>query len=164
VHEDPTREAIHDAETVDGRAVEHSSSPVRDASGALVGRVDILTDVTPARTALAEARRLAAAQAELLEREERRAHEEVALTRAAHAMASALTPADIHEHLLDQVHLLVPACDKSVVLAADGRGLLTPAASRGFAEPSMRRMILRSGEGVAGLAVAGRRPFVCNDA
>ena len=51
IHDDPTREAVADAETVDGRTVEHSSSPVRDRSGALVGRVDIFTDVTAARAA-----------------------------------------------------------------------------------------------------------------
>jgi PAS domain S-box-containing protein len=164
IHDDPTREATDDAETVDGRAIEHSSSPVHDPSGALVGRVDILTDVTPARSALAEARRLAAEQAELLEREERRAHEEVALTRAAHAMASALTPADIHEQLLDQVHRLVPACDKSAVLAVDRRGLVAPVATRGFSEASLKRMIFRSGEGTAGRAMVSKRPFVCNDA
>jgi PAS domain S-box-containing protein len=164
VHDDPTREAIDEAETVDGRSIEHASSPVHDPSGALVGRVDILTDVTTARSALAEARRLAAAQSELLEREERRAHEEVALTRAAHAMASALTPTDIHDHLLDQVHRLVPACDKSAVLAVDRRGLVVPVATRGFSDVSLKRMVFRSGEGAAGLAMLNRRPFVCNDA
>ena len=108
IHADPTCEAIEDRETVNGRAIEYSSSPVRDASGAMVGRVDMLHDVTPARLALADARRLAAERAQLLEREERRSQEEVALTRAAHAMASALTPAEIHEILLDNAHALVP--------------------------------------------------------
>lgn len=164
IHDDPARESLDDAETVDGRAVEHSSSPVHDPNGALVGRVDTLTDVTPARSALAEARRLAAERAELLEREERRAQEEVALTRAAHMMASALTPSDIHEHLLDQVHLLAPACDKSAVLAVDRRGLVVPVATRGFAEATVKRMVFKAGEGVVGGALAARRPFVCNDA
>lgn len=164
IHADPAREAIDDAETVDGRAIEHSSSPVHDPSGALVGRVDILTDVTPARSALAEARRLAAERAELLEREERRAQEEVALSRAAHLMASALTPSDIHEHLLDQVHLLAPACEKSAVLAVGRRGLVVPVATRGFSEETVKRMVFKSGEGVVGGALAARRPFVCNDA
>ncbi len=164
VHGDPTRTAIDDAETVNGRAIEHSSSPVRDPSGALVGRVDILTDVTPARSALAEARRLAAERAELLEREERRAQEEVALSRAAHMMASALTPSDIHDHLLDQAHLLTPACDKSAVLAVDRRGLVVPVATRGFADETIKRMVFKVGEGVVGGALADRRPFVCNDA
>ncbi|HEX2504378.1 MAG TPA: SpoIIE family protein phosphatase [Miltoncostaeaceae bacterium] len=164
IHGDPTRTAIDDAETVDGRAIEHSSSPVRDPSGALVGRVDILTDVTPARSALAEARRLAAERAELLEREERRAQEEVALSRAAHMMASALTPSDIHDHLLDQTHRLTPACHKSAVLAVDRRGLVVPVATRGFADETIKRMVFKIGEGVVGGALAGRRPFVCNDA
>jgi PAS domain S-box-containing protein len=162
--DDPSRVALDDAETVDGRAVEHSSSPVHDPSGALVGRVDILTDVTPARSALAEARRLAAERAELLAREERRAQEEVALSRAAHMMASALTPSDIHEHLLEQVHRLTPACDKSAVLAVDRRGLAVPVATRDFSEESIKRMVFKIGEGVVGGALAGRRPFVCNDA
>ena len=115
----PRCEAIEDRETVDGRAIEYSSSPVRDASGAIVGRVDMLHDVTPARLALADARRLATERAQLLEREERRSHEEVALSRAAHAMASALTPSEIHEILLDNAHALVGACHKSAVLAGD---------------------------------------------
>jgi PAS domain S-box-containing protein len=164
IHEDPSSEAVDDAETVDGRAIEHTSAPVRDPSGALVGRVDILTDVTPARSALAEARRLAAERAELLEREERRAQEEVALSRAAHMMASALTPSDIHEHLLDQVHVLLPACEKSAVLAVDRRGLVAPVAVRGFADETVKRMVFKVGEGVVGGALAARRPFVCNDA
>ena len=164
VLDDPSRESVDDAETVDGRAIEHSSSPVRDPSGALVGRVDILTDVTPARSALAEARRLATERAELLEREERRAQEEVALSRAAHMMASALTLSDIHEHLLDQAHALAPACDKSAILAVDRRGLVVPVATRGFSETTIKRMIFKMGEGVVGGALAARRPFVCNDA
>jgi PAS domain S-box-containing protein len=164
IHDDPSREAFDDAETVDGRAIEHSSAPVRDLLGSLVGRVDILTDVTPARSALAEARRLAAERAELLEREERRAQEEVALSRAAHMMASALTPSDIHDHLLDQVHRLAPACDKSAVLAVDRRGLAAPVAVRGFSDETVKRMVFKVGEGVVGGALAARRPFVCNDA
>lgn len=164
IHADPTREATGDAETVDGRAIEHTSAPVRDTSGALVGRVDILTDVTRARSALAEARRLAAERADLLAREERRAQEQVALSRAAHALASALTPADIHERLLDQVHALVPACEKSAVLAVDRRGLVAPAATRGFAETTIKRMIFKSGEGIVGRVTASQRPFICNDA
>jgi PAS domain S-box-containing protein len=163
IHADPTREATDDVETVDGRAIEHTSSPVRDPSGQLVGRVDILTDVTPARSALSDARRLAAERAELLEREERRAQEEMALTRAAHMMASALTPSDIHEHLLDQAHTLAPACEKSAVLAVDTRGVVVPVAVRGFAEDTIKRMIFRSGDGVVGRVMVNRRPFICND-
>ena len=163
IHADPTCEAIEDRETVDGRAIEYSSSPVRDAGGALVGRVEVLHDVTPSRLALADARRLAAERAELLEREERRAQEEVALTRAAHAMASALTPAGIHEILLDNAHALVPACEKSAVLATDRRGMVLPAAVRGFAEETVRRMTFRTGEGVVGRVMVDRRPFICND-
>ena len=136
---------------------------MRDAAGALVGRVDMLHDVTPSRLALADARRLAAERAQLLEREERRAQEEVALTRAAHAMASALTPAEIHEILLDNAHALVPACEKSAVLAADRRGMVLPAAVRGFAEETVRRMTFRTGEGVVGRVMVDRRPFICND-
>jgi PAS domain S-box-containing protein len=163
IHADPTCESTGDRETVDGRAIEYSSSPVRDAAGALVGRVDILHDVTPARHALADARRLATERAQLLEREERRAQEEVALSRAAHVMASALTPADIHQHLLDNVHALVPACEKSAVLTVDRRGAVLPAAVRGFADETVRRMTFRSGEGVVGRVIVNKRPFICND-
>ena len=160
---DAKLEAIEDRETVDGRAIEYSSSPVRDASGAIVGRVDMLHDVTPARLALADARRLATERAQLLEREERRSHEEMALTRAAHAMASALTPSEIHEILLDNAHALIGACHKSAVLAGDGRGVLLPAATRGFAEETIRHMTYRAGEGYLGRVVTDRRHFICSD-
>jgi serine phosphatase RsbU (regulator of sigma subunit) len=163
VHAEPALEAIEDRETVDGRAIEYSSSPVRDASGTIVGRVDMLHDVTPARLALADARRLAAERAQLLEREERRAHEEVALSRAAHAMASALTAGEIHEILLDNAHALVGACHKSAVLAVDGRGVLLPTATRGFAEETIRHMTYRAGEGYLGRVVTDRRPSICSD-
>ena len=163
IHAEPKLEAIDDRETVDGRAIEYSSSPVRDASGAIVGRVDMLHDVTPARLALADARRLATERAQLLEREERRSHEEMALTRAAHAMASALTPSEIHEILLDNAHALIGACHKSAVLAGDGRGVLLPAATRGFAEETIRHMTYRAGEGYLGRVVTDRRHFICSD-
>ena len=163
IHADPALEAIEDRETVDGRAIEFSSSPVRDAAGAIVGRVDMLHDVTPARLALADARRLAAERAQLLEREERRGHEEMALTRAAHAMASALTAGEIHEILLDNAHALVGACHKSAVLAGDARGVMLPAATRGFAQETIRHMTYRAGEGHLGRVVTDRRAFICND-
>jgi serine phosphatase RsbU (regulator of sigma subunit)/PAS domain-containing protein len=163
IHADPTREETSDAETVDGRTVEQTSSPVRDRSGALVGRVDILNDVTPARGALAEARRLAEERAELLEREERRAQEEMALSRAAHMLASALTPADVHEHLLDQARELVPACAKSAVLVLEPGGDLVAAATRGFSEKSVKRMGDGGGGGVVRRVMTSRRPFICND-
>ncbi|HTI32478.1 MAG TPA: GAF domain-containing protein, partial [Miltoncostaea sp.] len=163
IHADPALEAIEDRETVDGRAIEFSSSPVRDAAGAIVGRVEMLHDVTPARLALADARRLAAERAQLLEREERRGHEEMALTRAAHAMASALTAGEIHEILLDNAHALVGACHKSAVLAGDARGVMVPAATRGFAQETIRHMTYRAGEGHLGRVVTDRRAFICND-
>ena len=153
IHADPAHEAIEDRETVDGRAIEYSSSPVRDASGAIVGRVEMLHDVTPARLALADARRLATERAQLLEREERRSHEEMALTRAAHAMASALTPREIHEILLDNTHALVGACHKSAVLASDARrDAAADAPTRGFAEETIRHMTYRRRRGARGRA------------
>ncbi len=163
LHADPGVESMEDRETVDARAIEYSSSPVRDATGAIVGRVDMLNDVTPSRLALADARRLAAEQAQLLEREERRSHEEMALTRAAHAMASALTAGEIHEILLDNTHALIGACHKSAVLAGDRRGVLLPAATRGFAEATIRHMTYRAGEGQLGRVLTERRPYICND-
>jgi PAS domain S-box-containing protein len=162
-HDDPADEAVLEVETVDGRAVEHSSTPVRDPEGRLVGRVDILTDVSAARGALAEARRLAAERAELLEREERRAHEEGTLARAAHEMASALSPAEVQEALLDHAHALVPGCEKSAVLMADGRGDVAPVLTRGFDEATLARMTFRLGQGTVGRMMAEGRPFVCND-
>ena len=155
--------ATLEAETVDGRTIEHSSSPVHDSAGTVVGRVIMLHDVTSARTALTEARRLAQERAGLLEREERRAQEEVSLTRAAHAMASALTPADIHERLLVESMGLLPACEKVAVLTVDRRGMVLPAATRGFSEASVRKMTFRRGEGVVGRVLSDGRPFICND-
>ena len=136
---------------------------MRDRSGALVGRVDILNDVTRARSALTEARRLAEERAELLEREERRAQEEMALSRAAHMMASALTPADVHEHLLDQASALAAACTKSAVLALQPDGTLLAMATRGFSEESVKRMGDVADGGVVRRVMSGRRPFICND-
>lgn len=161
---DPERQATQDAETVDGRAIEISSSPVRDTAGGVIGRVLILHDVTRARAALADARRLAAEQAEMLEREERRVHEEMGLTRAAHRMASAVTEIDIGEALLEYAHLLVPRCEKSAMLAVDRRGQILPVVTRGFSERSVRGMDYRSGEGVVGRVIVSGRPFVCSDA
>ncbi len=155
--------ATLEAETVDGHAIEHSSSPVRDSSGQMVGRVIMLHDVTSARTALVEARRLAQERAALLEREERRAHEEAALSRAAQAMALTLTATDIHERLLEETMRLLPGCDKVAVLTVDARGSVLPAATRGFADASVARMTFGSGEGVIGRVVAEGRPFICND-
>jgi len=162
-YDQPAGEARHEVETVDGTAVEYSSSPVRDPEGRIVGRVDILTDVTTARGALAEARRLTAEQAGLLEREERRAQEEVALSRAAHLMASALTAAEIHGHLLDQAHAVVPGCEKSAVLGIDARGDVLPLATRGFSEATIQRMKFHSGKGTVGRIMVDGRPFICND-
>jgi serine phosphatase RsbU (regulator of sigma subunit)/PAS domain-containing protein len=163
MHAQETGRTTLEAETVDGRAIEHSASPVRDSSGQTVGRVVMLHDVTAARTALAEARRLAEERAALLEAEERRAHEDAALARAAHSMALTLTPADIHERLLEESMRLLPACEKVAVLTVDRRGVVMPAAARGFAEGSVSRMTSRSGEGVVGRVMADGRPFICND-
>ena len=148
-----------------GRAI-HRASPRRrcaTTSGGVVGRVIMLHDVTRARTALADARRLAADRAALLEREERRAQEEVALTRAAHAMASAVTEIDIDERLLEDAHLLVPRCEKVAVLTVDRRGQILPVVTRGFSERSVRGMDFRTGEGVVGRVIVSGRPFVCSD-
>lgn len=164
LYDDPAREDEVDVETVEGQTIVHHTAPVRDVSGALIGRVEILTDVTPARQALADARRLAAERAELLAREERRAQEEVSLTRAAHMMASALTRADIHDHLLDQAMRLVPGCEKAAVLTLERSGMVVPVATHGFADDTVRRMIFNAaGEGVIGRVLTSRRPFICND-
>lgn len=163
VTDDPGAETTHEEETVDGRAVEHSSSPVRDLAGGVAGRVDLLHDVTPARTALAEARRLAADRASLLEREERRAQEEMGIARAGNLMSAALTPVEIGERLLEHAHQLVSRCEKSVVLAADRAGRVLPVVSSGFAESSIELMDFRSGEGVVGRVILSGRPFICND-
>ena len=160
---DAAREATLEAETVDGTAIGISSSPVHDSAGGVLGRVLILHDNTAARVALAEARSLAAERAALLEREARRAREEVGLSHAAHMMASAVTPYDIGERLLEHAHLLVPRCEKSAMLSLDQQGRIVPVVTRGFSDDSVRRMVFRSGEGVVGRAMVTQRPFICND-
>ena len=46
---------------------------------------------------------------------------------------------DIHERLLDETPCACcPRCEKSAVLAVDRRGVVLPAATRGFAESSVR--------------------------
>ncbi len=160
---DPAREATLEAETVDGVAIGVSSSPVRDAGGGVLGRVLILHDVSPARDALAEARRLAAERAMLLEGESRRAREEMGLSRAAHMLASAVTPTDIGERLLEHAHRLVPRCEKSALLTVDRTGHIVPVATRGFSDTSVERMDYHAGEGVVGRVIVTRRPFICND-
>lgn len=160
---DIEREADHEAETVDGRVIGISSSPVRDTAGGVLGRVLILHDVTAAHTALADARALAAERAALLEREERRAEEEVGLTRAAHKMASAVTENEIGEALLEHAAYLVPGCSKSAMLARDRHGDIRAVVTRGYDAESVRRMEYRVGEGIVGRIVVDRRPFICND-
>jgi PAS domain S-box-containing protein len=160
---DPGREARLEAETVDGRAIGLSSSPVHDAGGGVLGRVLILHDVSPARDALAEARRLAADRAMLLEGESRRAGEEMGLSRAAHMLASAVTPIDIGERLLEHLHRLVPRCDKSALLTVDREGHIVPVVTSGFSPASVKGMDYRAGEGVVGRVIVTRRPFICND-
>ncbi len=150
-------------DTIDGLVLERFSSPVRDATGSLLGRVVILSDITVRHRALLEARALAEENAQLLEREEDRAQEEIAIARAAHMLASALTRTDIHEQLVSQVVGLV-ATEQVALLTVRRRGDLTPAASRGFDRESLRRMRRRRGEGTLGRVVQSRRAFICSDA
>jgi PAS domain S-box-containing protein len=149
-------------ETVDGLVLERFSSPVRDATGTLLGRVVILSDITVRHRALLEARALAEENAALLAREERRGQEEIAIARAAHMLASALTRTDIHEQLVAQAEALVGA-QKVVLLTARRRGDLAPVAARGFAREALRDMRRKRGEGVLGHVVDTRRAFICSD-
>jgi serine phosphatase RsbU (regulator of sigma subunit) len=149
-------------ETVDGLVLERFTAPVRDAAGKLLGRVVILSDITVRHRALLEARALAQENAALLEREERRAQEEIAIARAAHMLASALTRTDIHEQLVAQAEALVGA-DRVALLTVRRRGDLAPSASRGFAREALRSMRTRRGEGVLARVVDTRRAFLLTD-
>lgn len=62
VTDDPSLELAHDAGTAEGRVLHHVSSPVRDAAGVPLGRLDMFTDVTDDRAALEAAQRLARAE------------------------------------------------------------------------------------------------------
>ena len=149
-------------ETVDGLVLERFSAPVRDASGRLLGRVIILSDITVRHRALLEARALAEENAALLEREERRAQEEIAITRAAHMLASALTRSGIHEQLVAQAATLVGA-ERVALLIVRRRGDIAPVASRGIDRETLRQMRQRRGEGILGRVVDTRRAFLYTD-
>lgn len=149
-------------ETIDGLVLERFSAPVRDATGRLLGRVVILSDITVRHRALLEARALAEENAALLEREERRAQEEIAITRAAHMLASALTRSGIHEQLVAQAATLVGA-ERAVLLTVRRRGDIAPVASRGFDREALRAMRQRRGEGILGRVVDTRRAFLYTD-
>ena len=149
-------------ETIDGLVLERFTAPVRDAVGKLLGRVVILSDITVRHRALLEARALAQENAALLEREERRAQEEIAIARAAHMLASALTRTDIHEQLVAQAEALVGA-DRVALLTVRRRGDLAPIASRGFTREALRNMRTRRGEGVLARVVDTRRAFLLTD-
>ncbi len=149
-------------ETIDGLVLERFSAPVRDPSGKLLGRVVILSDITVRHRALQEARALAEENAALLEREERRAQEEIAIARAAHMLASALTRGDIHEQLVLQAQTLVGA-QRVALLVVRRRGDLVAVAARGFDRGTLREMRRRRGEGVIGRVVDTRRAFICTD-
>jgi len=149
-------------ETIDGLVLERFSAPVRDQSGTLLGRVVILSDITVRHRALLEARELAEENAKLLEREERRAQEEIAVARAAHMLASALTRSDIHEQLVLQAQTLVGA-ERVALLVVRRRGDLVPVVARGFDRDALREMRRRRGEGVLGRVVDTHRAFLCTD-
>lgn len=149
-------------ETVDGTVLERFSAPVRDQEGNLLGRVVILSDITVRHRALIEARQLAEENAALLEREEERAREEIAVAKAAHMLASALTRQDIHEQLVTQVQTLI-ATDRVVLFNVRRRGDIVPAAAAGIEPSALRRLRRRRTEGVAGRVLQSRRAFITND-
>ena len=149
-------------ETIDGLVLERFSAPVRDSTGMLLGRVVILSDITVRHRALLEARALAEENAALLEREERRAQEEIAIARAAHMLASALTRTDIHDQLVQQAVTLVGA-EKVALLTVRRRGDLAATAGHGFTRETLRGMRRRRGDGVLGRVVDTRRAYLCTD-
>ncbi len=149
-------------ETIDGLVLERFSAPVRDASGRLLGRVIILSDITVRHRALLEAQALAEQNAALLEREERRAQEEIAIARAAHMLASALTRSGIHEQLVAQAATLVGA-ERVALVIVRRRGDMAPVASYGYGRDELRELRQRRGEGILGRVVDTRRAFLSTD-
>lgn len=163
LYDDPEASFADVLRTVDGRVVERYSAPVRDLSGELLGRVDILSDVTAAQEALAEARRLAEEAASLRLQEERRAQEAMSLARAAHLMASALTRADIHEHLVEQA-IELSGAESGGVLIVERDGDVAAAAVRGISAESLERLGgAAGGEAMLRRVLTGRRPVMCSD-
>ncbi len=150
-------------ETVDGRVLERFSAPVRDSDGRMLGRVVILSDITVRHRALMDARSLAEENAELLQREEERAQEEITIARAAHLLASALTLADIHELLVEQIEALIPGT-RVVLFDVRHRGDILAVASRGFpADANLSHLRARRGSGIAGRVAESRRTLICHD-
>ncbi len=150
-------------ETIDGRIIERFSAPAHDSDGHMLGRVVILSDITVRHRALMDARSLAQENAELLQREEERAQEELTVARAAHMLASALTRTDIHDHLVDQIANLIPS-GRVVLFDVRRRGDIIAVATRGFPEDAdLSRLRTRRGMGVAGRVADSRRTLVCHD-
>jgi len=159
---DAPEEASEDElRTIDGRICERYSAPARDTSGELLGRVEILTDVTAAREALEEARRLADEAARLRLLEERRGREEMALARAAHLMASALTSGDVHHHLLDQARELSGGTG-GVVFVAEHEEIV-PVAVSGIDEAEIHLMVAAADRALLRRLLTTRRAFMCSD-
>lgn len=150
-------------ETVDGRFLERFSAPIRDGDGRKLGRVVILSDITLRQRALVDARSLAETNAELLRREEARAQEEIAMARAAHVLASALTLTDVHEHLVAQVATFVP--DTRIVLFdVRRRGDILAVAARGLPDGAdLTHLRTARGSGIVGRVADSRRTLICHD-
>ncbi len=145
------------ARTVSGRLLEITSSPLRDDDGRTRGTIDVVVDAGPApsEAPAREARGVG-------DPDPGADDDHLALSQAAHALASGLTRAQVYETLLVEALGLVPS-DKAAVLALNTRGDLLPVATTGFAEPTVERMLFRTGEGLAGSAIQSRQAQICDD-
>lgn len=144
------------ARAVSGRMLEVTSAPLRDDDGRVRGTIDVVVEsdaATEASPSPAPAPPEVASSA---------AGADLALSRSAHALASGLTRAQVYETLLVEALTLVPS-DKAAVMTLNSRGDLLPVSTTGFAESTVKRMLFRSGEGLAGSAIKSRQAQICED-
>lgn len=150
------------AQTIAGAAIELTHSPLRDGAEA-IGSLLRIVETTAERDALARARRAVEMRDERLRGEERRLRENERLTRAGFALASALTPGEVHRRLLDEAARLV-AGHRFAVFVAEENGGLAAAATLGFSPTAAERPTWNAAAGPLARALAGRRVQIFNDA
>lgn len=144
------------ATTVGGQRLEVTSAPLRDDEGRTRGSIDVVVESSP------DAQSRPPRGDTPIEVDASPGGVDLALSQSAHALASGLTRAQVYETLLVEALTLVPS-EKAAVLALNSRGDLFPVSTAGFAEPTVERMLFRSGEGLAGSAIQSRQAQICED-
>jgi PAS domain S-box-containing protein len=116
-----------------------TNSPVRDATGHLVGFVGTSSDLTERREAVEHLRRLNTRLRLLLD--------------TASSLATTLDPKALLDGLLERVIALLPHADTGAVFLYDpASGYLVPQASVGWDQAAIAQIRLRPGESSSGIA------------